>query len=128
MRRPGERGTVLIFVLYLLITLGVVAAEVARITRTESARVAGVRARSIGRYAAESGIAAAMVRIHTVMDSASVAAAKVAPFQRFSNEVEALGDTPLGPGRFRVALVNLNARIDLNRANEGILRNFLNRS
>lgn len=125
MRRSSERGSALIFVLYLLITLGVLAAEVARGTRAEAARVAVTRARSVGRYAAESGIAAAMVRIHGLLDSAALAPAQVAPFQRLSAELAAIGDAPLGPGRFKVAVVNLNARIDLNRATEAILREFL---
>lgn len=125
MKQRSERGSALIFVLYLLITLGVLAAEVARGTRAEAARVAVTRARSVGRYAAESGIADAMVRIHGLLDSAALAPTQVAPFQRLNAEVAALAGAPLGPGRFKVAVVNLNARIDLNRASEATLREFL---
>jgi type II secretory pathway component PulK len=124
-RTRTERGSALIFVLYLLITLGVLAAEVARGTRAESARVAVARARSVGRYAAESGIAAATVRIHGLLDSAMVAPTQLAPFPRLNAAVAAIGDAPLGGGRFQVALVNLNARLDLNRASEVILQEFL---
>jgi type II secretory pathway component PulK len=121
----NRRGTALIFVLYLLLTLGLVTAEVARSARAEAAKVAGVRARSVGRYAAESGIAVAMVRVHQLLDSAVTPASQVTALRGVAIDLAQLGDTMLGSARFRVTVVNLNARIDLNRAPKEMLERFL---
>jgi len=123
--RHDRRGTALIFVLYLLLTLGLVTAEVARNARAEAAKVAGVRARSVGRYAAESGIAVAMVRVHQLLDSAATPTSQVTALRGVAADLEQLGDTMLGDARFRVTVVNLNARIDLNRASKEMLERFL---
>lgn len=124
MRWRDERGMALVFVLYLLITLGVIAAEVARSARAEAAMVAGMRARSVGRYAAESGIAAGMVRIHQLLDSASSMPERIALFRRANEALTDAGEAALGSGRFQVSVVNLNARLDLNHTAEGTLRDF----
>jgi type II secretory pathway component PulK len=125
MKWRDERGMALVFVLSLLVTLGVVAAEVARSARSEAALVAGVRARSVGRYAAESGIAAAMVRIHSMLDSVGAGADQAKAFRRLDSTLARLETGPGGTSRFRVAVLNLNARLDLNRANQPTLREFL---
>jgi len=124
MKCRDERGMALVFVLSLLVTLGLVASEVARSARAEAALVAGVRARSVGRYAAESGIAAAMVRIHAMLDSAGVGPDHVKAFRRLDSALAQLETGPAETSRFRVAAVNLNARIDLNRTDQATLREF----
>lgn len=125
MRRRDERGMALVFVLSLLVTLGLVAAEVARSARSEAALVAGVRARSVGRYAAESGIAAAMVRIHALLDSVPAGPDQPAAFRRLDSTLAQIDAGPGGTSRFRVTVANLNARLDLNRTNQAVLREFL---
>lgn len=124
MKCRDERGMALVFVLSLLVTLGLVAAEVARSARAEAALVAGVRARSVGRYAAESGIAAAMVRIHGMLDSAGAGPDQAKAFRRLDSALAQLETGPAETSRFRVAVVNLNARVDLNRTNQAILQEF----
>lgn len=125
MRCRDERGMALVFVLSLLVTLGLVAAEVARSARSEAALVAGVRARSVGRYAAESGIAAAMVRIHALLDSVPAGPDQPAAFRRLDTALAQIDAGPGGTSRFRVTVSNLNARLDLNRTNQVVLREFL---
>jgi type II secretory pathway component PulK len=122
--RRDERGIALIFVLYLLLTLGVIVAEVARGVRAEAARVGGMRARSVGRYAAESGIAAGMVRIHRLLDSATTVPDRVRGLRALDADLAQPGDLSFGLARFRVTIINLNARIDLNRSTEPILTEF----
>jgi general secretion pathway protein K len=122
--KRDERGIALIFVLYLLITLGVIVAEVARGVRAEAAGVEGIRARSVGRYAAESGIAAGMVRIHRLLDSTTTLPDRVKGLRGLDADLAQTGDLSLGLARFRVTVVNLNARIDLNRATEPMLAEF----
>lgn len=125
MRCRDERGMALVFVLSLLVTLGLVAAEVARSARSEAALVAGVRARSVGRYAAESGIAAAMVRIHALLDSVPAGPDQPAAFRRLDSALAQIDPGPGGAARSRVTVSNLNARLDLNRTNQAVLREFL---
>ena len=52
----NRKGVALIFVLWLLVLIGLAAAEVVTRARTESAMVTDMRARALGQYAAESGI------------------------------------------------------------------------
>ena len=89
-----ERGMALVFVLSLLVTLGLVATEVARSARAEAALVAGVRARSVGRYAAESGIAVAMVQIHAMLDSAGAGPDQAKAFRRLDSVLAQLETGP----------------------------------
>jgi type II secretory pathway component PulK len=125
MKLRDERGMALVFVLSLLVTLGLVAAEVARSARAEAALVAGVRARTVGRYAAESGIAAAMVRVHAMLDSAGVGAGTATAFRRLDTVLGQLQADAAESSRFRVTSVNLNARVDLNRTKDAVLQEFL---
>jgi type II secretory pathway component PulK len=115
----------LVFVLSLLVTLGLIAAEVARSARSEAALVASVRARSVARYAAESGIAAGMVRIHALLDSAPAGPDQPAVFLRLDSALAVIDAAPGGASRFQVTVANLNARIDLIRTNQVVLREFL---
>src|SRR5437667_10757610 len=69
-KRRDQRGVALIFVLWLLVVLGAIVAEVAREARLEAAMLASLRARTVARYAAESGILAATVRNEAMLDSA----------------------------------------------------------
>jgi general secretion pathway protein K len=103
-------------VLWLVVVLGAVAAAVVGSTRRGSSVVNNARARTVARYAAESGIVAAAA----IMDRHLAAA--YTPVQQFSALAEVdrefidLGEVSLGNARFAVALTNLNARLDLNHA------------
>src|SRR5439155_473493 len=68
--RRDQRGVALIFVLWLLVLLGAAAAEVASRARSEALILSSFRARTVGRYAAESGILRATTRIEALLDSA----------------------------------------------------------
>lgn len=122
MKRGDRRGVALIFVLWLLIVLGAIASEVASRARLEAEIVASVRARAAARYAAESGILAARVEIETLLDSAPGLPERVAVFRGLKERLASLGDVDLGSARFGVAVVDLNARIDLNRADDATLQ------
>src|SRR5947199_10378738 len=67
--RRDQRGVALIFVLWLLVLLGVIIAEVASKARAEAALLSSLRSRTVARYAAESGILAATVTIERLLDS-----------------------------------------------------------
>jgi general secretion pathway protein K len=121
----GRRGVALIFVLMLMVALGLVAAEVGRDIRTEAAFTTNLRARTVARYAAESGVEAALARFEMLLDSATTPAEQVALFRDLRGQLAPLQDVAVGDGRFEVAAVDLNARIDLNRTDAGSLERFL---
>ena len=122
MSRRDQRGVALIFVLWLLVLLGAAAAEVASRARSEALILSSFRARTVGRYAAESGILRATTRIEALLDSTRVPVQRVTMFRRLDALSASLKDIELGGARFGVAVVDLNARIDLNRADDKTLR------
>ena len=128
MKRRDRRGVALIFVLWLLVLLGVIVAEVVSQARMESEILSSLRSRTVARYSAESGILAATVRIEELLDSARSLPERITTFRDLSTRLAGLNDVALGSGRFGVAVVDLNARIDLNRADaatlEGLFRQF----
>ncbi|HYT04751.1 MAG TPA: type II secretion system protein GspK [Gemmatimonadales bacterium] len=120
--RRHQRGVALIFVLWLLVLLGVIVAEVASKARAEAALLGSLRSRTVARYAAESGILAATVRIEGLLDSTRNPPERAAMFRGLGARLASLTDVELADARFGVAAVDLNARIDLNRADLATLR------
>jgi len=120
--RRDQRGVALIFVLWLLVLLGVIMTEVASRTRAESALLTSLRSRTVARYAAESGILAATVAIERLLDSTHNPLERASLFRQLDARLASLTDVELGGARFDVAALDLNARIDLNRADIATLR------
>ena len=58
MKRSDRRGVALIFVLWLLVVLGAIVAEVVSQARLEANILTSLRARTVARYSAENGIVA----------------------------------------------------------------------
>lgn len=119
--RAGGRGVALVLVLLLLVLLGTVAAVVIGSTQTASSALLNLRARTLARYAAESGVVEATALIERRMMSASTPAQQVLAFGELERELTDLQDVTLGSARFGVAIVNLNGRLDLNRADPAAL-------
>ena len=117
-----QRGVALIFVLWLLVLLGVIIAEVASRTRAEAALLTSLRSRTVARYAAESGILAATVAIDRLLDSTHNPLERASVFRQLDARLASLTDVELGGARFGIAALDLNARIDLNRADVATLR------
>ena len=122
-----RKGIALVIVLGLLIVLGTLAGEIARAVRLEALTVASLRARTVGRYAAESGVALAEQRLRTLLDSASAAPDRIAVLNERETWLAPLREVALGEGRFGVTIVDLNARLDLNHSDATALRNFFAR-
>ena len=120
--RHDQRGVALIFVLWLLVLLGVIIAEVASRARAEAALLTSLRSRTVARYAAESGILAATVAIERLVDSSYNPLERASLFRQLDARLASLKDVELGGARFGVAALDLNARIDLNRADVATLR------
>jgi Type II secretion system (T2SS), protein K len=109
-------------VLWVIVILGGVAAAVTAGTRTASSVTANLRARTVARYAAESGITAAVSMLQRRMDAAGVDVAKRRLM--LNDPASALGDAAalsMGDARVRVIMIDVSARIDLNSASEETL-------
>src|SRR5213592_4376366 len=119
--RRDQRGVALIFVLWLLVLLGVIIAEVASKARAEAALLSSLRSRTVARYAAESGILAATVTIERLLDSTPNPLERASLFRQLEARLASLTEVELGGARFGVAALDLNARIDLNRADVATL-------
>src|SRR5256712_10758497 len=104
--RRDQRGVALIFVLWLLVLLGVIIAEVASKARAEAAPLSSLRSRTVARYAAESGILAATVTIERPLDS-TPNPLELPPFFR-QPEARPASPTEVAPGgaRFGVAALD----------------------
>jgi DNA uptake protein ComE-like DNA-binding protein len=112
----------LLVVLLLLVVLGVVAAEVGGAARLEGNLVVTLRARTVARYAAESGVVAATERVEALLDSVRGPNERPVMFHRLAEYVGPLKDVDIGGARFTVAFSDLNARLDLNRGDSRALR------
>ncbi len=117
----GRRGVALALVLWLIIVLGVIAAGVVALARSQTSLVQTLRSRSVARYAAESGVVAATEQLKRMVRSADGPDEEIRAFQRFNEELERWGQRTLGGARFQVAAADLNARIDLNNSSETML-------
>ncbi len=111
-------------VLWLIIVLGVIAAGVVAVSRSQTNLVQTARSRTVARYAAESGVVAATERLRELLRSAGTPEEQVRAFAAFEEELLSAGEQRLGQARYQVVAVDLNARIDLNRAPELQLLGF----
>jgi general secretion pathway protein K len=120
----ARRGVALMLVLWLIVVLGTIATGVVAATRSEADQIGNLRARALARYAAESGVLAAAARLNELLAAARTSEEQAAVFRNLDEHFGALRDVPLGAARFGVAVVDLNARIDLNAADDLTLLAF----
>ncbi len=117
-----RRGVALILVLWMIVILGGVAAAVTAGSRSTTDVTANARARTIARYAAESGIVAATTALQLAMDGAGD---DVTKRRATLNDAEhALGESArfeMGDASVRVVMVDVSARLDVNAAPEEAL-------
>jgi general secretion pathway protein K len=113
-----RRGVALMLVLWLIVLLGTIATGVVAATRSEANQVGNLRARAAGRYAAESGVLAATAQLREILAAARTPAEQAALFRNLDEHFAQLRDVPLGEAHFGVAVLDLNARIDLNAADD----------
>ena len=106
--RGNRRGVALILVLGLLLILGGVATDIWRAARLDTGIVQAMRARTVARYAAESGIAVGLKELRA---------------RRLPN----IAEIALGDAAFGVVGLNLNTRIDLGRNDTATVRGLFQR-
>ena len=127
----NRRGVALILVLSLLVVLGFVAFDVAARARAEGNMLIDVKARAAGRYAAESGILMARTAVQRWVDSTPLPPERAELFAHMGALTESLTHIRVGAAELDAAVLDLNARIDLNRASlgtlEGLFGQFISR-
>jgi general secretion pathway protein K len=112
-------------VLWLIVVLGFMAAGVTAVVRAESEVIVATRARTVARYAAESGVETAVTELRRLLIEARTPPQQARFFQQLDDRLAALQEVELGDARFQVTVSDLNARLDLNRAAPTMLRAFL---
>lgn len=117
----NRRGVALILVLSLLVVLGLVAFDVAARARAEGNMLSDIKARATGRYAAESGILMARTAVQRWIDSTPLPPDRANLFHHLGALNDSLTHIRFGTAEFDVAVLDLNARIDLNQSSIGIL-------
>jgi type II secretory pathway component PulK len=123
-RGVRRRGFALMLVLWLIVVLGTIAATIVLGTREAAALSGNARARVVGRYAAESGVAVATGAI----EAALAARADTTERQRYLNHLDTAlprqGEIVLGDATFSVTVVDVSARLDVNNTDEQALARF----
>ena len=126
--RP-RRGVALMLVLWMIVILGGLAAAVTTSARGTANVTSNARARSVARYAAESGIVAAVAALQQQLESAGDDSTRR---RAVLNDAEfALRDVAsvtLGDAELRTVMVDASARIDINAAPEEVLAALLARA
>ncbi len=120
--REDRRGVALVLVLWVVVVMGGITLAIVAASRSSLDVLTTVRARSTARYAAESGVVVAEARLRALMRQAGTVEEEARVFQRLEEDLRGMGEQGVGQGRFQVVVADLNARIDLNAAGEGVLR------
>jgi general secretion pathway protein K len=119
-----ERGFTLMLVLWLIVILGTISATIVLGTREASALSGNARARLVGRYAAESGVAATVAEIEATLATRADTSERQDYLNQLETAVGRRGDTNLGDATFSVAIVDVSARVDVGTADEEALTRF----
>jgi len=119
-----RRGVALMLVLWIVVVLGGIGLGVAAAARGRAQLVLTTRARVVARYAAESGVVAAAARWEELFAAAESPWEEARAFGRLDDEIARWGEQPLGSAHYQVAVADLGARIDLNRAAPSVLLAF----
>lgn len=128
-KTTARRGVALILVLWMIVILGGIAAAVTAGSRWTTDVTSNARARTIARYAAESGIVAATTALQVSMDAAGDDLTKRRA--TLNDADHALGEHAsfeMGDASVRVVMVDVSARLDVNAAPEEALAALLARA
>ena len=124
MRQRDRRGFTLMLVLWLIVVLGTISAGVVIGTREATALAGNARARVVGRYAAESGVAVATSEVERALEVRSDTAARQRYLNDLASALTTRGETTLGESVFQITLVDISSRLDVNNADASALTRF----
>ena len=118
-----RRGAALILVLWIIVALAAISSGAVAATRSTNGIAANYRARTVARYAAESGVALAVAAIEDGLSAAAEPAARRELLNHLDQALEP--ETALGDARLAVALVDPGSRLDVNVADVRSLTRLL---
>ena len=111
-----RRGSALALVLWMIVALSAVASGVVLSRRVGDRVVANYRARTAGRYAAESGVDLAVATLENGLARLGDPDARRAYLDHLDSALGEARHVDLGDERLDVALVDVGARLDVNSA------------
>lgn len=111
-----RRGIALMLALWLIIVLGTVGAAVANSARSSTSVAANLRARAVGRYAAESGVIMASGALQDSLAAFNDAGMRKSYLNTIETAGARWGEMQLGGARFAVTYIDVNARLDVNNS------------
>jgi general secretion pathway protein K len=109
-------GVALLLVLWIIVVLSTIAAAVAQATRATNGVAVNYRARVIARYAAESGLTAAVAALEDSLARMESSSARQAYLNQLERALGARQQLDLEAARAAVALIDVGARLDVNNA------------
>jgi general secretion pathway protein K len=112
-------------VLWVIVVLGAIGAGVAAAARGQTRLVETVRARTVARYAAESGVVATMALVNERLRGEETPEQQARLFGELEDVLGRWGQRELGAARYQVIVTDLNARVDLNNSAEVVLLGLL---
>ncbi len=124
-----RRGVALMLVLWMIVILGGIAAAVTGSARTTGEVTSNARARTVARYAAESGIVAAVAALQQQLEAAGDdATRRRAVLNDAGYALREVATVTLGDAEVRTVMIDASARIDINAAPEEVLAALLARA
>lgn len=120
----ARRGVALLLVLWVLAVLGGLGAALAVRVRDGTDVTVNARAAAQARYAAESGVTLAVSTVESALATRPDPAGRERYLNALDQALGSLGRGALGDERYAVALVDVSARLDINRASRAQLERF----
>ena len=114
-------GVALMLVLWVIVFLSTITTGIVLTTRTNSEITGNYRASVVARYAAESGVTAAVATLEDSLAKLGEGGQRLQYLNRLERALGTAEQMELGDARFAVQLVDVAARLDINAANAAAL-------
>lgn len=118
MTLSGRKGVALMLALWLIVILTVLGARVVSSSRSASGVASNLRARMIGRYAAESGVALAVATVRDSLGRLVDPTDRASYLNSLEPESARNPEVALSDERFSIVYVDVNSRLDVNNASQ----------
>lgn len=116
MRAQSRPGFAVMLVLWLIVLLGALCSGVAMGARSASTLASNYRAHVVARYAAESGLTAAVALLEDSLARVTESAARRAFLNQLDRALGGHAELSLGAARTAISLVDVGSRLDVNFA------------
>ncbi|MEP6506909.1 MAG: hypothetical protein ABJC63_01685 [Gemmatimonadales bacterium] len=118
MIKSRRKGVALMLALWLIVLLTVLGARVVSSSRSASGVASNLRARMIGRYAAESGVALGAAVVRDSLARLTEPSDRASYLNSLEPESAQKSEAALSDERFSIVYVDVNSRLDVNNASQ----------